>query len=213
MQEGYFDDESAEVVISSLRLGDDQGSLFTNSNWFAFQNDDIGDDDAHGNATSAYANGNGNGNSSSDDEVVVGEDDELTSSSNPNPFIGDKETMTEDYVNAPMSPPVTPGESVANGTLSSSHSSDGSESSQKSNGVASLFEEDVEFVGVEVEGTEKAMEGALKEGIVGEAGALKRKVTIPNGPDKDNVEEGKDGLKEFNDTNYWKVDQDVEVLE
>ncbi|TVU34266.1 hypothetical protein EJB05_16097 [Eragrostis curvula] len=33
----YFDDESAEVVISSLRLGDDQdGSLFTNSNWFTF---------------------------------------------------------------------------------------------------------------------------------------------------------------------------------
>jgi hypothetical protein len=30
-------DESAEVVISSLRLGDDQdGSLFTNSNWFTF---------------------------------------------------------------------------------------------------------------------------------------------------------------------------------
>lgn len=25
MQESYFDDESAEVVISSLRLGDDQG--------------------------------------------------------------------------------------------------------------------------------------------------------------------------------------------
>uniref|UniRef100_A0A803Q2V7 SIT4 phosphatase-associated family protein n=1 Tax=Cannabis sativa TaxID=3483 RepID=A0A803Q2V7_CANSA len=37
----YFDDESAEVVISSLRLGDDQdsGSLFTNSNWFAFEED------------------------------------------------------------------------------------------------------------------------------------------------------------------------------
>ncbi|KAL8108435.1 uncharacterized protein LOC141670663 [Apium graveolens] len=35
----YFDDESAEVVISSLRLGDDKesGSLFTNSNWFAFE--------------------------------------------------------------------------------------------------------------------------------------------------------------------------------
>lgn len=33
----YFDDESAEVVISSLRLGDDpDGSLFTNSNWFTF---------------------------------------------------------------------------------------------------------------------------------------------------------------------------------
>lgn len=25
MQDAYFDDESAEVVISSLRLGDDQG--------------------------------------------------------------------------------------------------------------------------------------------------------------------------------------------
>ncbi|KAJ0980742.1 hypothetical protein J5N97_008997 [Dioscorea zingiberensis] len=36
----YFDDESAEVVISSLRLGDDQeSSLFTNSNWFAFGDD------------------------------------------------------------------------------------------------------------------------------------------------------------------------------
>ncbi|KAH7841653.1 hypothetical protein Vadar_032705 [Vaccinium darrowii] len=35
----YFDDESAEVVLSSLRLGDDResGSLFTNSNWFAFE--------------------------------------------------------------------------------------------------------------------------------------------------------------------------------
>ncbi|KAL6561919.1 hypothetical protein OROGR_002926 [Orobanche gracilis] len=34
----YFDDESAEVVISSIRLDDEQesGSLFTNSNWFAF---------------------------------------------------------------------------------------------------------------------------------------------------------------------------------
>ncbi|KAL6567259.1 hypothetical protein OROGR_000927 [Orobanche gracilis] len=37
----YFDDESAEVVISSLRLGDEQesGSLFTNSNWFAFEDE------------------------------------------------------------------------------------------------------------------------------------------------------------------------------
>ncbi|KAJ3679359.1 hypothetical protein LUZ60_017370 [Juncus effusus] len=37
----YFDDESAEVVISSLRLSDDNdsSSLFTNSNWFAFEDD------------------------------------------------------------------------------------------------------------------------------------------------------------------------------
>nr|GMD09600.1 serine/threonine-protein phosphatase 6 regulatory subunit 3 isoform X1 [Ipomoea batatas] len=42
----YFDDESAEVVISSLRLGDDQdsGSLFTNSNWFAFEDDRMAND-------------------------------------------------------------------------------------------------------------------------------------------------------------------------
>ncbi|XP_042379708.1 serine/threonine-protein phosphatase 6 regulatory subunit 3-like isoform X2 [Zingiber officinale] len=39
-EDAYFDDESAEVVISSLRLGDDQdSSLFTNANWFAFDND------------------------------------------------------------------------------------------------------------------------------------------------------------------------------
>ncbi|VVB09171.1 unnamed protein product [Arabis nemorensis] len=40
--------------------------------------------------------------------------------------------------------------------------------------VRPFFEEDVEFVGVEPEGTENAMEQALKEGIVGEAGPLKR---------------------------------------
>ncbi|KAK1393659.1 hypothetical protein POM88_012715 [Heracleum sosnowskyi] len=44
--DGYFDDELAEIVMSSLRLGDDQGSsLFTNSNWFAFQ--DVGTGAAH----------------------------------------------------------------------------------------------------------------------------------------------------------------------
>ncbi|GKC09018.1 serine/threonine-protein phosphatase 6 regulatory subunit 3-like protein isoform X2 [Tanacetum coccineum] len=78
-------------------LGDDHGSLFTNSNWFAFQ-DNI-EDDAHNSATSASAmldgvnlNGTSHGsNSSSDNEVVVGEDEELvtcngTSTSDPNPF-------------------------------------------------------------------------------------------------------------------------------
>ncbi|KAK8697920.1 hypothetical protein V6N13_114052 [Hibiscus sabdariffa] len=80
----YFDDECAEVVISSLRL-DDQGSLFTNSNWFSFQDDKICNapmvasaidvtDEMNLNST---ANG---GNNSSDDEVVVGEEDELNES-------------------------------------------------------------------------------------------------------------------------------------
>eukprot|EP00268_Persea_americana_P034177 TRINITY_DN3381_c0_g5_i1.p1 TRINITY_DN3381_c0_g5~~TRINITY_DN3381_c0_g5_i1.p1 ORF type:complete len:789 (-),score=185.63 TRINITY_DN3381_c0_g5_i1:925-3291(-) len=76
----YFDDESAEVVISSLRLGDDQesGSLFTNSNWFAFEEDKIADE----RSTDALASpsrgaeeaGPGSG---CDDEVVVGEVDDL----------------------------------------------------------------------------------------------------------------------------------------
>ncbi|GKD82273.1 serine/threonine-protein phosphatase 6 regulatory subunit 3-like protein [Tanacetum coccineum] len=49
----YFDDESVEVVISSLRLGDDQesGSLFTNSNWFAFEEERV----AHEQSISAVA--------------------------------------------------------------------------------------------------------------------------------------------------------------
>ena len=67
---------------------------------------------------------------------------------------------------------ISSGESVLpNGSSTSTASSDGSvgsDSSQRSAPVPSLFEEDVEFVGVELEGTEKAMEQALKEGIVGE---------------------------------------------
>ncbi|KAL0723709.1 hypothetical protein Bca4012_038308 [Brassica carinata] len=74
----------------------------------------------------------------------------------------------------------------------------------------SLFEKDVEFVGVvEAEGTEKAMEQAMKEGTVGEAGAMKRKMeTVEN-----HKAEESSGVKEFNDNKYWKVDQEVGVLE
>ncbi|GKB18400.1 serine/threonine-protein phosphatase 6 regulatory subunit 3-like protein isoform X2 [Tanacetum coccineum] len=104
LEDGYFGDESAEVVVSSLRLGDDQGSLFTNSNWFAFQYNI--EDNAPNSATSASAmldeaNLNGTshgGNSSSENEVAVGEDEDLvtcnsTSTSDPNPLIQEnKET-------------------------------------------------------------------------------------------------------------------------
>ncbi|KAI7736933.1 hypothetical protein M8C21_020834 [Ambrosia artemisiifolia] len=48
----HLDDEIAEVVISSLGLGDDYGSLSTNSNLFAFQNDFVCEDDVPMNATS-----------------------------------------------------------------------------------------------------------------------------------------------------------------
>ncbi|KAJ9540547.1 hypothetical protein OSB04_027053 [Centaurea solstitialis] len=267
-EDGYFDDDAAEVVISSLRLGDDQGSLFTNSNWFAFQDERMGEAPTSASEMMDEINLNGTlncGNSSSDDEVVVGEDEELvtdnknsnngTSISSLNPFIEDDdalnvgdlrmdknsdvgafrcETTDEDlfadrpmpewvgwgepsdqpiaaadpgsgsgvnpfldYENTPGSPSISPN---ANGTLTNS-------SSQK---APSLFEDDVEFVGVELEGTEKAMDGALKEGIVGEAGPLKKNV-IPNGA----VEKEKSGdeSKDFNDTNYWRVDHEVSVSE
>jgi serine/threonine-protein phosphatase 6 regulatory subunit 3 len=72
--------------------------------------------------------------------------------------------------------------------------------------MPSLFEEDVEFVGVELEGTEKAMEQALKEGIVGEAGPLKRNIS-PKVPEKENSDTAEVDNKEFNDANYWRIDQ------
>ncbi|OVA18072.1 SIT4 phosphatase-associated protein family [Macleaya cordata] len=85
-----------------------------------------------------------------------------------------------------------------------------------SNGAAvapSLFEEDVEFVGVEMEGTERAMEQALKEGIVGEAGPLKRNLVPKVVPEKKSEEDGGAGLLEFNDMNYWRVEQEVSVVQ
>ncbi|TYI04236.1 hypothetical protein ES332_A10G004100v1 [Gossypium tomentosum] len=78
----YFDDESAEVVISSLRLGDDQesGSLFTNSNWFAFEDDRGSNDNPTGALPSASPNIEGAGvvnGDGEDDKVVVGKGDDL----------------------------------------------------------------------------------------------------------------------------------------
>ncbi|XP_057782477.1 uncharacterized protein LOC131000640 isoform X4 [Salvia miltiorrhiza] len=294
----YFDDESAEVVISSLRLGDDHGSLFTNSNWFAFQDDRSGGNEATGTSSSdaldnLKLNGTSNGgDSSADDEVVVGEIEELSasktssngSSAATNPFVDEfiaNNSSVGDSVNEktgasndlgffnfeapenddpfedrPMPEWVAWGEvsdlqvggsslnpfedeggmadnnvhsveasnasfsttssggSLPNGTSSSADScndSDMPDSSQRSVVAPCLFEEDVEFIGVELEGTEKAMEHALKEGIVGEAGPLKRNI-IPN-----SLEESDDGgagmKKEFNDANYWRVDQEVAVSE
>ncbi|CAN8290624.1 unnamed protein product [Cochlearia groenlandica] len=70
----YFDDESAEVVISSLRLGDDQesSSLFTNSNWFAFDDEKAANEPS---ITSPTPNVVGDGDN--DDDVVIGEADEF----------------------------------------------------------------------------------------------------------------------------------------
>ncbi|KAI3697608.1 hypothetical protein L6452_30702 [Arctium lappa] len=67
----YFDDESGEVIISSLGLGDDQegGSLFANSNWFAFEEEDEVDELATDTAPSPSTNTRefANGNEGNDD--------------------------------------------------------------------------------------------------------------------------------------------------
>ncbi|KAG1331862.1 serine/threonine-protein phosphatase 6 regulatory subunit 3 [Cocos nucifera] len=75
----YFDDESAEVVISSLRLGDDQdSSLFTNSNWFAFEDDKTAHDRSTGSLASPSPNSDETAlNMDEADEVVVGENDDI----------------------------------------------------------------------------------------------------------------------------------------
>ncbi|GMI77439.1 hypothetical protein like AT1G30470 [Hibiscus trionum] len=78
----YFDDESAEVVISSLRLGDDHesGSLFTNSNWFAFEDDRVSDEHSTGVLPSPSPNTEGAGvvnSDGEDDKKAVGKDDDL----------------------------------------------------------------------------------------------------------------------------------------
>ncbi|XP_059288401.1 uncharacterized protein LOC132041702 isoform X2 [Lycium ferocissimum] len=78
----YFDDESAEVVISSLRLGDDQesGSLFTNSNWFAFEDDRTINDQSIGLVASPSPNTEDTNViklSTNDDAAVADEDEDL----------------------------------------------------------------------------------------------------------------------------------------
>ncbi|CAN8295052.1 unnamed protein product [Cochlearia groenlandica] len=257
----YFDDESAEVVISSLRLGDDQGSLFTNSNWFTFQDDRFGStpsDPAGSNViedVELNRTFHANNSSSDDDEVVVGEDDEL--SVNP----GDKATNiteTNFQIESPLGffdfntldkteeafaeqPPEWVGWGEPSSDIQVSGTGlnpfidndddddDDDDDDSKTmmnldiptleikpddpvvpNGSSpterSMFEKDVEFVGVEAEGTEKAMEQAMKEGIVGEAGAMKRNKM-------ETVAEESSGGKEFNDNNYWKVDQQVGDVE
>ncbi|OIW08560.1 hypothetical protein TanjilG_03236 [Lupinus angustifolius] len=294
----YFDDDSAEVVISSLRLSDDQGSnLFTNSNWFAFQDDDIIGDAPRDNISSPEMMDGINMNGAAtgvinDNGVVVGEIEELTDKnvngissqstnllsgltannsmngggiefesekasashdvgffgfdapdnvalfgdgpspdwvaygepsniqvdgSSLNPFLDHDESASNLSRNLKagspnLSSPSNGASIPSNGlpTISDSIEGDG-DSSQRSVPVPSLFEEDVGFVGVELEGTEKAMEQALKEGIVGEAGPLKRNIA-PKVPEKESSEDGSPGM-EFNDTNYWRVDQEVAVLD
>ncbi|KAE7996079.1 hypothetical protein FH972_000828 [Carpinus fangiana] len=97
----YFDDESAEVVLSSLRLGDDQesGSLFTNSNWFAFEDDRVANERSTGSLASPSPNTEGGDvNGGGDDNVIVGEDDELIDTATSSPEAGEKSEDTTDLL-------------------------------------------------------------------------------------------------------------------
>ncbi|KAF2579885.1 hypothetical protein F2Q68_00005254 [Brassica cretica] len=236
----YFDDESAEVVVSSLRLGDEQANnLFANSNWFTFQGDELGENTRAGGIPSEEAMEDvsldeTSGNGDEEEDCLITE--------SKNPFVATASTseavsvdsipggieIDEDVVSDESSP-----ERVERGDASSptaqvkdpfpeddvkmpdvrvsngSSSSEG-EISPRSPPVPSLFEKDIEFVGVEPEGTERAMDQALKEGIVGEAGPMKRSSTTAS-PGKESSDENMQ--QEYNDTNYWKVDQEVAVVE
>lgn len=101
----YFDDESAEVVISSLRLGDDHdsSSLFTNSNWFAFEDDRAANDRSAGSRASPSPN------SEETDEVVVGENEELVDTAtslklpgSSGPMSSSEESATSDLENGSL---------------------------------------------------------------------------------------------------------------
>ncbi|PAN40155.1 hypothetical protein PAHAL_7G295200 [Panicum hallii] len=83
----YFDDESAEVVISSLRLGDEQdsSSLFTNSNWFSFDEDKALNDGSVSSEASPSPNSDISAPKldNENDEVILGEVIDDTKGSEP----------------------------------------------------------------------------------------------------------------------------------
>ncbi|KAK6150137.1 hypothetical protein DH2020_017662 [Rehmannia glutinosa] len=85
----YFDDESAEVVISSLRLGDEQesGSLFTNSNWFAFEDERTADEHSSGSLTSSSPDTEEVHESvkEADGDVIVEKDEDLADTATSEP--------------------------------------------------------------------------------------------------------------------------------
>lgn len=152
------------------------------------------------------------------DWVGWGETQEMQlDGSSVNPFDDSTTTSVEPVRPDTISPPPSEDTALQNGTpdtISGSKASLVTEPNQSATTthVHSLFEDDIEFVGVEIEGTEKAMEHALKEGIVGEAGPLKRNIISSPEKEKPNADDGAEA-NEFNDANYWKVDQNMKVLE
>ncbi|KAJ6832010.1 serine/threonine-protein phosphatase 6 regulatory subunit 3-like isoform X1 [Iris pallida] len=89
-EDAYFDDESAEVVISSLRLGDDQDStsLFTNSNWFAY-------DEGRSNDQTVDSLSSPSTSTDHSEEIIVGEKEGLVSSALSNQEAAERNQILE----------------------------------------------------------------------------------------------------------------------
>ncbi|MCO5552402.1 hypothetical protein L7F22_005913 [Adiantum nelumboides] len=79
----------------------------------------------------------------------------------------------------------------------------------------SLFDTSVQFVGVEIEGTAKAMKHALREGIVGEAGPIRPPTSIEKSDNelKSSTDIVTDLDLDYNDVNYWKSDYSQSISE
>ena len=71
-------------------------SLYTNSNWFAFEDDRIANERSTSSLASPLSNTEVNGviNGGSDDNAIVGEDDDLVDTATPSPEAGTKSEDT-----------------------------------------------------------------------------------------------------------------------
>jgi len=76
------------------------GSLFTNSNWFAFEDDRVANERSTGSLASPSPNTEGGDviNGGSDDNVIVGEDDELVDTATSSPEAEEKSEETTDVL-------------------------------------------------------------------------------------------------------------------
>ena len=72
-------------------------SLYTNSNWFAFEDDWVANELSTSSLASPLPNTEVNGviNGGSDDNAIVGEDDDLVDTATPSPEAGTKSEDTE----------------------------------------------------------------------------------------------------------------------
>ncbi|CAN6989589.1 unnamed protein product [Brassica rapa subsp. trilocularis] len=135
-------------------------NLLTNSNWFTFQGDELGDNIGTGAIRSeeemedvSLNETSGNGTENDEEDCLITE--------GKNPFVATASTSEAEVTDPfPADDMKIPDVRVPNGSSSSE-----GEVSPKSPPVPSLFGKDVEYVGVEPEGTKRAMDQALKEGV------------------------------------------------